>query len=167
MTEHHNKQFETQGFLLPQLMIEHPYLGNDPWLGLVRIVDDLGVLRDLFLAPDARVEIRPYAAAVLADHHLARPQIGLVRLGPTCPRRRRSGLAGSARLVGARRWSRPRGQLQLVGVGPSHDLLRWLSRRRGWRPARRRVLRPAGTETSVIRSAANHKTFIEHILILD
>ena len=36
------------------------------------MVDDLGILRNLLLAPDACVEVRHYAPAVLADHHLAR-----------------------------------------------------------------------------------------------
>ena len=115
------------------------YLGNDPGLGLVRIVDDLGVLGYLLLAPDAGVEVGPDAAAVLAHHHLARPQVGLV--GLLRPRRRVACLGGSAGL-GARRGLGPRRQLQLrVGPSHAHDLLRRLTRRR--RPARRRVLRPA------------------------
>ena len=53
------------------------YLSYDPRLGLVGIIDDFGVLRNLLLAAGALVEVRPDAAAVLAHNHLARAQVGL------------------------------------------------------------------------------------------
>ena len=53
------------------------HLSDDPGLGLVWVVDDLGVLGDLPLAADARVEVGTDAAARLAHHHLARTQVRL------------------------------------------------------------------------------------------
>ena len=53
------------------------HLSDDPGLGFVGVVDDLGVLGDLPLAADARIEVGPDAAARLAHDHLARTQVSL------------------------------------------------------------------------------------------